>query len=66
MTLADYFPSEQSVDLGIYRMDRIMYGSDFPNIPYAWDRELKALKALGLPPDKLEWILSKSASCFLA
>jgi uncharacterized protein len=64
MMLADYFPSKDPVELYSYRIDRIMYGSDFPNIPYAWDRELKALKALGLPPEKLEWILNKSAAGF--
>jgi hypothetical protein len=62
MMLAGYLPSEDPIELDSYRMDRIMYGSDFPNIPYAWDRELKWLKASGLPPDKLEWILSKSAA----
>jgi hypothetical protein len=41
-----------------------MYGSDFPNIPYAWDRELKWLKNSGLPQEKLEWILGKSAADF--
>jgi hypothetical protein len=41
-----------------------MYGSDFPNIPYAWDRELKWLKTSGLPHDSLEWILKKSAFNF--
>jgi hypothetical protein len=41
-----------------------MYGSDFPNIPYAWDRELKWLKASGLPNHNLEWILKKSATSF--
>jgi predicted TIM-barrel fold metal-dependent hydrolase len=41
-----------------------MYGSDFPNIPYAWDRELKWLSASGLPQENLEWILSKSAGKF--
>ena len=64
MVLADYFPMEGIVDLSGYRLDRIMYGSDFPNIPYAWDRELKRLKASGLSRDALEWILNKSASHF--
>jgi len=41
-----------------------MYGSDFPNIPYAWDRELKRLRASGLPQENLEWILRKSANSF--
>ena len=64
MILADYFPLEEPIELDKYRMDRIMYGSDFPNIPYAWDRELKCLSASGLPQENLEWILSKSARTF--
>lgn len=64
MVLADYFPIDQPIDLGRYRTDRIMYGSDFPNIPYAWDRELKKLSALRLSDNALEWILHKSASNF--
>jgi hypothetical protein len=34
---------DNKIDLKNYRLDRIMYVSDFPNIPYAWDRELKWL-----------------------
>jgi predicted TIM-barrel fold metal-dependent hydrolase len=64
MILAGYFPMEETIDLDKYRIDRIMYGSDFPNIPYAWDRELKWLGASGLPQENLEWILSKSAGKF--
>ena len=36
MVLTDYFPLGGASDLGDYRLDRIMYGSDFPSIPYAW------------------------------
>jgi predicted TIM-barrel fold metal-dependent hydrolase len=43
------------------RPERILYGTDFPNIPYAWDRELKKLLALDLPPDWLEGILGRNA-----
>jgi predicted TIM-barrel fold metal-dependent hydrolase len=64
MILADYFPIRETVDLHSYRVDRIMYGSDFPNIPYAWDRELKWLRNSGLPQEDLEWILEKSAAHF--
>ena len=64
MMMADYFPLKEPVNLRDFRADRVMYGSDFPNIPYAWDRELKRLKFLGLPPDTLEWILGKSAADF--
>ncbi len=61
MVLADYFPIDASVDLKQFRADRIMYGSDFPNIPYAWDRELKRLEAADVPPDMLERILNQNA-----
>ena len=56
MAIADYFPVEDIPHLDCYRIDRIMYGSDFPNIPYAWDRELKVLEGMGLPPESLEKI----------
>ncbi len=64
MVLTDYFPMEEAIDLKRYRLDRVMYGSDFPNIPYAWDRELKHLAASGLSADGLEWVLHKSATEF--
>jgi predicted TIM-barrel fold metal-dependent hydrolase len=66
MVLADYFPIEGVIELGSFRADRVMYGSDFPNIPYAWDRELKWLKKSGLSQDNLEWILEKSATSFFS
>jgi len=64
MVLADYFPIKGAIDLASFRADRVMYGSDFPNIPYAWDRELKRLGTLELPQENLEWILGKSAADF--
>jgi hypothetical protein len=64
MILADYFPIRQPVELNTYRVDRIMYGSDFPNIPYAWDRELKWLRNAELPQENLVWILGRSAADF--
>lgn len=64
MVLTDYFPVMAGLDLGRFRTDRILYGSDFPNIPYAWDRELKALKKQGLKPDALERISHKNAAGF--
>jgi predicted TIM-barrel fold metal-dependent hydrolase len=65
MVLTDYFPMDDIIELKSFRLDRIMYGSDFPNIPYAWDRELKQLKTSGLSHDDLAWILKKSAAdCF--
>jgi predicted TIM-barrel fold metal-dependent hydrolase len=64
MILSGYFFTEDAIELDSFRIDRIMYGSDFPNIPYAWDRELKRLRAAGLPQENLEWILRKSAGIF--
>ena len=64
MVLTDYFPLDERVDLKTYRLDRIMYGSDFPNIPYAWDRELKRLQSAGLSDDDLDWVLNRSAAAF--
>ena len=62
--LTDYFPQENRLGLETYRMDRIMYGSDFPNIPYAWDRELLWLKNASLSWSDLEQILYKNAETF--
>jgi predicted TIM-barrel fold metal-dependent hydrolase len=53
MVLAGYFPvSGRTAELLgnpwpllERHADRIMYGTDFPNIPYAWDRELQRLAA---------------------
>ncbi len=64
MVITDYFPIEEKIDLGRYRSDRIMYGSDFPNIPYAWDRELKELKTADISYNALEKICSKNATEF--
>ena len=64
MMLAGYFTHQCPVELSSFRADRVMYGSDFPNIPYSWDRELRKIPELGLSDEKLEWILSKSARMF--
>jgi predicted TIM-barrel fold metal-dependent hydrolase len=64
MVLTDYFPMKNRIGIEHYRAERIMYGSDFPNIPYAWDRELKWLNQSSLSIENLEWILHKSAEMF--
>lgn len=66
MVLTDYFLIEGKLPLSHYRPDRIMYGSDFPNIPYAWDRELKELRAAAISQDALEKICSKNAEGFFS
>jgi hypothetical protein len=66
MVITDYFPIEGKINLNDYRSDRIMYGSDFPNIPYAWDRELKELNAAEISRDSLEKISHKNAADFFS
>ena len=64
MMLADYFPFAVDSDFRGMRTDRIMYGTDFPNIPYAWDRELKRLAAFELAEDVRDRILFGNAMEF--
>ena len=64
MALTNYFDIKERIELQDYRIERIMYGSDFPNIPYAWDRELKWLRNAGLSDSELEMLLNKNATEF--
>jgi len=61
MMLAGYFPYPIRWDLVRARPDRILYGSDFPNLPYAWDREVARLLGKGLDDDVLEQVLHRTA-----
>ena len=64
MVIAGYFPMPDPIELKDYRLNRIMYGSDFPNIPYAWDRELKRLRDHRLTAEELEMVLNRNATEF--
>lgn len=61
MVLTDYLIKELPYEISELRADRVMYGSDFPNIPYAWDRELKWIDSAGLSQHRLEQLLVKNA-----
>ncbi len=62
VALSRYLPlADQPVSLARYRSDRILYGTDFPNIPYGWDREIRMIARLGLSHDQLARILGKNA-----
>ncbi len=50
MVIAGWFERQPEVEILRRRPERILYGTDFPNLPYAWDRELTVLRALKLPP----------------
>ena len=62
MAITDYFPMDQEIRLNEMRTDRIMYGTDFPNIPYAWDRELKKVMQHALVPEALSDIFGENAA----
>ena len=49
MMLAGYFQVGDPWSVLRARPDRVIYGSDFPNLPYAWDREARVLAAARLP-----------------
>lgn len=66
MALADYLPGPKPLPLASLRPDRVMFGTDFPNIPYAWDRELGRLAAMGLAADVLERVLAENAGHFFS
>ncbi len=61
MMLADYFPYDTRWDLIEARPERVMYGTDFPNIPYAWDRELVRLVERITDVGVLEQVLGGTA-----
>ena len=66
MAIAGYFPG--AVDPGMLRRrpDRILYGTDFPNLPYDWDRELQVVRGLRLPPADESRILGGNAQRLFA
>lgn len=61
MMLADYFPTPDPWPVVRARPDRVLYGSDFPNLPYSWDREARALAAARLPDGDLERLCGGNA-----
>lgn len=70
MAIAGFLPpgasfQERAFEVVRRHASRILYGSDFPNIPYEWDTELKVLRALGLGEVELEGILSGNAKRLL-
>ena len=66
MTLADYLPFDNVPDLAKMRSNRLIFGSDFPNLPYAWDRELLRIARLNLASERLTKLLVQNAVEFYA
>jgi len=63
---AKFFPSIPDIPWASMRLDRIMYGSDYPNIPYAWDREINQLVAAKLSAENQSKLFNENAMRFFA
>lgn len=61
MSIAGYFPGTDDLSMLERRADRILYGTDFPNLPYAWDRELRRIASAGLDAASLAAICGGNA-----
>jgi predicted TIM-barrel fold metal-dependent hydrolase len=66
MMLSGFFPGLDPPPLTRFRADRVMYGTDFCNLPHAWDRELVRLARMGLPREHLTRVLGGNAREFFA
>lgn len=61
MMLGGYFQIEDPWPWVLSRPERILFGSDFPNLPYAWDREAKAIAQARLPDSVVEQVVGGNA-----
>lgn len=64
MTFVDFFDSPPPVDPSrlLALQDRILFGSDFPNIPYPYAHQVEALDRLGLGDDWLRSVLWRNGA----
>jgi uncharacterized protein len=58
---ANYFPVDVPRRVFEVRPERILYGTDFPNLPYAWDREVKHLVSMKFRDDLEAGLLGQNA-----
>ena len=61
MMVAEYFPYARPERFIELRPDRVLYGTDFPNLPYAWDRVVRRIARLPIPEESLASVLSGTA-----
>lgn len=61
MMSTGYFPLQVPRRLFEVRPARVLYGTDFPNLPYAWDREVRHLMAMKLGDDVEAAVLGQNA-----
>lgn len=58
---SNYFPIELPRRMFEVAPERILYGTDFPNLPYAWDREVRHLVSLKFKDDVEAGLLGQNA-----
>jgi predicted TIM-barrel fold metal-dependent hydrolase len=61
MVIGGFFEPKPPAELFPQSASRLLYGTDFPNIPYAWDRELRAALQGQLPPEHQEAFFYQNA-----
>ncbi|MCO5165285.1 MAG: amidohydrolase [Planctomycetes bacterium] len=61
MAIARYLPGGPDLSVLARRADRLLYGSDFPDLPYAWSRELTVVRDAGLSPGQARALLGATA-----
>lgn len=72
MMFAADSPMRGSLDLGSFReaieahADRVLYGTDFPNVPYAYESEARGIAGLDLSPSVLRAIMHGNAARLIA
>lgn len=65
MAIGKYFPNQVDPNWFLKYANRILFGTDFPIIPYDWNRELNTLLTMGLPEQALRAILHDNAAKLL-
>lgn len=66
MTMAGFLNDAAPTHLLQVRPSRVLYGSDFPNLPYAWSRELTRIVGGDLDDDTLALLLGGTARSLFA
>jgi predicted TIM-barrel fold metal-dependent hydrolase len=61
MAISGYFAQVPDLEMLRRHPDRILYGTDFPNLPYEWDRELRVIRSLQLSEQDAALVLGGNA-----
>lgn len=65
MVLAGFFPVKIKPEWFYDHADKILFGTDFPHIPYEWKREKENIMSLGLGAELEEKIFYRNAQALL-